>query len=325
MEKHYDSIDGLRTMACIGIVMMHIAVNNNYKISGIVYKTIIPSFTNFVFLFMVVSAFCMCCGYYKKILNGQIDFSDFYKKRFLKIFPFFGFLVLLDMVLSPSVNVFYEAFANLTLLFGFLPNAGNMTVIGVGWFLGLIFVFYICFPFFCVLLENKKRAWIIFGISLIYNFVCTNYFEVGRSNILYSACFFLGGGLIYLYRDKIEKFDKGSIAYGIAGIVFIYYIMEGNTIICLLLSLLLLMYAISSSEKGILKNGATHFFSGISMEVYLSHMFIFRIVEKLGLNTMVGDGGVQYAITVTIVIGGTAAFSVMMQKIITKILSLVKE
>ena len=103
-----------------------------------------------------------------------------------------------DRVISPSRDALYEAFADLTLLFGFLPNAGDISVIGVGWFLGLVFVFYLCFPFFCVLLETKKRAWSAFGISLIYNFVCANYFGVGRTNILYSACFFLAGGLIYL-------------------------------------------------------------------------------------------------------------------------------
>lgn len=95
----------------------------------------IPSFNNFVFLFMTVSAFGMCCGYYGRIINNTISFSDFYGKRFKRIFPFFGVLVLLDIILSPSIDMLYEAFANLTLMFGFLPNAGNISVIGVGWFL----------------------------------------------------------------------------------------------------------------------------------------------------------------------------------------------
>lgn len=100
---------------------------------------------------------------------------------------FFGALVLLDIIMLPSVASLYEGFADITLLFGFLPKAGNISVIGVNWFLGLIFVFYLVFPFFCVLIENKRRAWIVFVVSLIYNFVCANYFVVGRSNILYSA------------------------------------------------------------------------------------------------------------------------------------------
>lgn len=145
-RKHYGAIDGLRTIACIGIMMMHVRANSGYEVFGFVYNTVIPSFTNFTFLFMTISAFGMCCGYYEKMLNGQLELSRFYGKRFQKILPFFSVLVLLDVVLSPSRQALYEAFADLTLLFGFLPDAGNISVIGVGWFLGLVFVFYLCFP-----------------------------------------------------------------------------------------------------------------------------------------------------------------------------------
>lgn len=243
-KKHYGAIDGLRMIAAFGIVMMHIRANSNYEITGYVYNTIIPSFTNFVFLFMTVSAFGMCCGYYDKILKGRVDFTEFYGKRFKKILPFFGALVFLDIIMSPSVASIYEGFADLTLLFGLLPNAGGISVIGVGWFLGLVFVFYLIFPFFCVLIENKRRAWIAFAVSLIYNFVCANYFEVGRTNILYSACFFLAGGLIYLYREEIAKLNQW-IVLGIAGCaVVLYYLIGGNAMMCLLVSCTLLIYAI---------------------------------------------------------------------------------
>lgn len=250
VKKHYGAIDGLRTIACLGIVMMHMRANNDYTISGFCYNNIIPSFTNFVFLFMTVSAFGMCCGYYEKILHNKISIADFYGKRFKKIWPFFAVLVLLDVITSPSVNALYEAFADLTLLFGFLPGAGDITVIGVGWFIGLIFVFYLTFPFFCWLIETKRRAWLSFVISLIYNFVCDQYFDVGRSNILYSGCFFLAGGLIYQYKDKLEELF-GKIKSGqlmmllvVAASVVLYYAVGGNAMMCLLVSAVLLLYAL---------------------------------------------------------------------------------
>lgn len=249
-KEHYGAIDGLRTIACIGIVLMHMAANNSYSISGFFYDSVIPSFTNFVFLFMTVSAFGMCCGYYERITNNKIAFGDFYGKRFKKILPFFGLLVLLDIIMSPSIDALYEAFADLTLLFGFLPGAGNITVIGVGWFLGLIFVFYICFPFFCVLLQNKRRAWIAFVLSLICNFVCTVYFDVGRSNILYSGCYFLAGGLIYLYRNELLKLNR-LIGLGASAVsAVLYYFLDGNTAGCLLISVCWLSYAIICAGGG---------------------------------------------------------------------------
>ncbi len=74
----------------------------------------------------------MCCWYYERILNCGISVSDFYGKRFKKIFPFFAVLVLVDILTSPSVNSLYEGFADLTLLFGLLPGCGGIDFIGVG-------------------------------------------------------------------------------------------------------------------------------------------------------------------------------------------------
>lgn len=323
MEKrHYGAIDGLRMIAAFGIAMMHIRANSNYEITGYVYNTIIPSFTNFVFLFMTVSAFGMCCGYYDKMLKNHVNLTEFYRKRFKKILPFFGTLVLLDIIMSPSVASLYEGFVDLTLVFGFLQKP--ISVIGVGWFLGLVFVFYLIFPFFCVLIENKRRAWIAFAVSLLYNFVCANYFEVGRTNILYSACFFLAGGLIYLYREEIEKLNQW-IALGIAGCaVALYYLIGGNVVMCLLVSSSLLVYAIIK-RGGVLENRVAKFFSGISMEIYLSHMVIFRVVEKLGLNQILGNGWLQYIVTSVLVIAGATVFAVVMQKIISKALEIINK
>ena len=323
MEKeHYGAIDGLRTIGCMGIVLMHIAANCSYHISGFLYDSVIPSFTNFVFLFMTVSAFGMCCGYYERVIKNKISFNDFYGKRFRKILPFFGLLVLLDIVVSPSADALYEAFADLTLLFGFLPGAGNISVIGVGWFLGLIFVFYICFPFFCVLLQTRRRAWMAFAVSLIYNFVCTVYFDVGRSSILYSGCYFLAGGLTYLYRGELLKGNRWIGLGAAAASAVFYYVLGGNTAGCLLVSVCWLAYAIICAGRGtarksyLLENKITNFISGISMEIYLSHMVIFRAVEKLGLNRSIGNGWTQYMFTALAVLCGTIVFAAVMQKLI---------
>lgn len=322
MEKqHYGAIDGLRAIACIGIVMMHVRANSNYEIGGFIYNSVIPSFTNFVFLFMAVSAFGMCCGYYEKVKNNTISFRTFYGKRFKKILPFFGVLVLLDVVLSPSTDALYEAFANLTLLFGFLPDAGSISVIGVGWFLGLIFVFYICFPFFCVLIQTKRQAWLVFSLSLVYNFACSAYFHVGRTNILYCGCYFLTGGLIYLYREEIQKGSRPLVG-GIAAVsVVLYYVIGGNTLACLLVFASWLSYAVICSggakqKRSLLHSKAAKFVSGISMEIYLSHMVIYRVAERLGMVTVASNGLVQYIVTVTIVLCGTVLLAVTLRKII---------
>ena len=63
-RTRYEGIDGLKAYAIIGIALMHVLANGEYGIGGFVFERLIPSFTNLVFLFMMVSGFGMCCGYY---------------------------------------------------------------------------------------------------------------------------------------------------------------------------------------------------------------------------------------------------------------------
>ena len=73
MNQRYTSLDGLRSIAAIGIVIMHVLANL-YVVpeNNALYGTIIPSLTNFVYLFFSISAFAMCCGYYERMKSGQI-------------------------------------------------------------------------------------------------------------------------------------------------------------------------------------------------------------------------------------------------------------
>ena len=183
MNERYENLDGIRAYACIGIVMMHVKANGNFGISGFFYDRVIASFTNFTFLFMLLSAFAMCCGYYERFKNNSISLEQFYKRRYQRIWPFFALLCTIELIADHSLTSLYE-WADLTLAFGLLPNA-DISVVGVGWFLGVIFAFYMIFPFFVFLV----------GFT-------------ARSNLIYSSIFFVAGGLIYLYRDQIKNWNK---------------------------------------------------------------------------------------------------------------------
>lgn len=330
-KERYEAIDGLRAFSAIGIVIMHIK-ENGYVIDGFVSERIIGEMGNLVFVFMVISGFSMCCGYYEKIVKHQISLEQFYLKRYKKTWPFFALLCLIDVAFSPSLESLYELFANLTLCFGFLPNA-NIQVIGVGWFLGLVFAFYIVFPFFCCLLASKKRAWLSFAVALIFNLLCSNYFfDAGhmgnvsfdaRTNIVYCFVFFLTGGLLYLYREQIkiiaEKFRL--IVLLICLLAIALYVFIGRSVFTLLaVSAFLVVYAIgASSAGGVLRNRATHFISGISMEIYLSHMVFYRVVEKLGLLHLFKNEVISYIVGCMFILAGTMIFSVCVKTLFEKI------
>lgn len=328
MEKkeRYDGLDGLRAYAILGIVLMHVRANGRYGIDGFIYNSLIASFTNFVFLFMTVSAFSMCCGYYEKIRKGNISIDKFYSKRYEKIWPYFTLLCLLDLVVAPSLNSLYEVFANLTLCFGLLPNA-HIQVIGVAWTLGVIFVFYLLFPFFCYLLGNKKKAWFVLVIALAFNYISAMQFGCGRTNIIYCAVYFVLGGVIYLYREQLKRIaeEKKLFVWLVAVMAAVlYFIVGSNTITMLLVCVTLLVYAIGIHKKGILFNPFTKFISSISFEIYLCHMVSYRVIEKLHLTNLVSNNVISYVITCALTITGAVVFSIVAQWGIKQVMSKLK-
>mgnify|MGYP001196719619 CR=1 FL=1 len=314
-RKRYDAIDGLRAFSAIGIVLMHVWPNGKYDIGGFVVNRLIQSFTNLVFLFMIISSFAMCCGYYEKVISNQISIENFYKNRYARIWPYFAFLCLLDLCISPSFNSLYEVFANLTLCFGLLPNA-NIEVIGVGWYLGLIFVFYLIFPFFCFLLADKRRAWLALVVAFAFNLLCGIYFiEAGRTNIVYSMVYLMAGGLIFLYRDELSELaDRYRCFVLVLCLVaaLVYFFMT-ETLTMLILFSLLLIYSIGVKNEGVLLNPITKFLSGISMEIYLCHMVVYRVIEKLRLTHMFASDVISYIIAAIGTIIGAVFFAKVTQ------------
>ena len=264
-SERYEGIDGLKAYAIIGIALMHVLANGEYGIGGFVFERLIPSFTNLVFLFMMVSGFGMCCGYYQKIIDQKISVEDFYRKRYIKIWPYFALLCALDFIMSPSRESLFEVFANLTLCQGLLPNA-KFSVIGVSWTLAVIFVFYMLFPFFCFLIGNKKRAWGVAVAALVFNWLCGVYFfdeshiadraavNFGaRTNILYCAVYFIAGGLIFLYRKELAEFASKNKF--IAGVILLiatvaYFAVGDTTLAMLFFCVAALIYTLGCNRGG---------------------------------------------------------------------------
>lgn len=322
--NRYGNIDGLRTLSCFGIIAMHVQANTNYQISGFSWDVFIPSLTWLVYLFIMISGFGMCAGYLEKFQFGNVDLEQFYKKRYLKILPFFSLLILLALIIEPSITNLYEASIEMMLLHGLLPN-NELNVLGVCWTLGVIFLFYLLFPAFSVIVKTKKRAWISLILSLWINYICEVYFFgerfvnalfTPRHSFLYCLPLFVGGAIIYLYRDVFRKICL-KYRYVCLGICSIYtvvwymlpmkYEVQQGFLLTFILFFLWLSYFVGADSK-IMDNKIMNYFSGVSMEMYLAHMVVFRVLEKAGILDVFGSNWSSYLIVCVAVVIGLVSF-----------------
>lgn len=351
-QERYLSIDGLRAYGAIGIMLMHVRVCvTNSPVGGFLYSTFIPSLTHFVYLFLVISAFSVCCGYYEKIRQSTITPNAFYKKRYSRILPFFAILVLIDIIVPHSPNKYelahmaageavtgassfvhslYDGFAQLTLAFNLLPNPHP--TIGVAWFLGVIFLFYMLFPFFVFMMDNKRRAWISFLICFIFCFMAVDYFltdrfinwEMTRHCIVYDGPFLACGGIIYLYRSNIKEIVakyRWLVLTVCLTLTCCYWFISSTHegfIFVLLMTLITggwLCYAIGVSSV-VLNNKVIRYLSDISMEIYLCHMMSFRAVQFLHVDHYIDNIYHIYWITCILTLAVAIVFSHVVKYIV---------
>lgn len=74
-----------------------------------------------------------------------------------------------------------------------------------------------------------------------------------------------------------------------------------------------------------LVNPVAKFFGGICFEIYLCHMVVYRVLEKLHLVHLFGNGLLAYIFTVVAVICGSVVFSVCAKWFLNKIETFLKE
>ena len=317
----YESLNALRGLGAIAIVAAHLlSTLDNYTYpSNFIFSKLIPISSDIVFLFMLLSAFSMCCGYYHKFKAKQIDLNQFYKRRYSRVLPFFAVLIAIDFVVNPSVSEIYEAFANLTLLFGLLPNA-DIHVVGVGWFLGLIFIFYMIFPFFVFLIDNKKRAWFALLITLALHYLATSYFSrpelvvksVDKFNIVYCLPAFVMGGILFLYKDELKRWTRCKSVVLVAAVFATVLFFATDQITFLAKTTLFsiwIVYAIVDSNSILLSNKFMNYIGSISMEIYLCHMAIYRLIEKMGAVSIIDSAILNYVTVLLMTVLGSVLFS----------------
>ncbi|MCD7835661.1 MAG: acyltransferase [Lachnospiraceae bacterium] len=67
------------------------------------------------------------------------------------------------------------------------------------------------------------------------------------------------------------------------------------------------------SDTIVLRNPISKFISGVSLEIYLAHMMIFRVIQKLGFAAVAGENVTSYILTCAVTICGVLIFASIFQ------------
>ena len=119
--------------------------------------------------FFILSGFVMIIAYSKK---GNINFIDYIRKRFARLYPVYALAILLLFLLKlliPSSSIDYQGLLlNLTLLQSWIP-AKALSFNYPGWSLSVEMFFYITFPFlFNHIYQKISFKKILFGVLTIF-------------------------------------------------------------------------------------------------------------------------------------------------------------
>mgnify|MGYP000783777389 FL=1 len=103
-----------------------------------------------------------------------------------------------------------------------------------------------------------------------------------------------------------------------------YFALGGNTLTMLFFCVAALVYTLGC-KRGVLVNPVAKFLGGISFEIYLCHMVIYRVLEKLHLVHLFENGLLAYIFTAVAVLCGSVVFSVCAKWFLNKIETFLKE
>lgn len=161
-----------RFVAAIAIVIYHFG--NNLFVYKIKYIQDIFSKANIgVSYFFILSGFIMIVAYNAK---GKINYLDFYKNRFARIYP----LYVLGLLLFFLIRYNAEIYKIVLYLFGFQTwFPGEALILNYpGWSISVEFFFYLIFPFLYNFIYSKKIKfiWIIIALIWIVTQFYSNYY-----------------------------------------------------------------------------------------------------------------------------------------------------
>jgi exopolysaccharide production protein ExoZ len=293
------SIEVMRGVAALLVAVYHLSrlYQQNFDVFPFSSATEVGHIG--VDFFFVLSGFII---YY--IHHGEINKPNYIvryaAKRFARIYPFFWFVLLLNLILIPFVASkdfpsITHIFINLTLI----PYEKDFLPLGISWTLQHEVLFY---ALFSTLLLNKRLGQVILitwlTLVLIHNFYSPVLVDVPVLFSAFNIQFFLGMSVAYLY-SKNKLTSSSYVLYCALLCLFLLMCLELSGIlngyqkwarVSYGFAFAFILFGALAEEKKRSKAIPSLFLKlgSASYSVYLLHLFfggiIFKVFSILGLH-----------------------------------------
>jgi peptidoglycan/LPS O-acetylase OafA/YrhL len=308
--KKISTIDGLRGLAALWVIIAHCAIWGGYTGHNLNEKVAVD-------IFMLVSGFVMMYTtdlIHKKESFGKKNWIKFYIRRFFRIAPAYYLELVIALLLSNHFIPSYHELGRLnnnqyltsisadfsienillhiTFIFGLIPEKAFSTMLP-DWSLGLEVQFYLIFPAIFLFINkspdlNKLTVFLVavIGISVLSKVYFIPYFGE-PSLIFYQLPVFLIGIFIYCGTKPSDgRRNQRNVIYLLYVLLLNIYVIStktgGDEFYLLLASILLVLSHFNSFNSRKINTFFNNFIfailSDLSYSAYLFHGFFLSIL-----------------------------------------------
>ena len=302
-------LEHIRGLSCVFILLFHSTTFITLSMSGIkdltffngdllrtrnIFFSLILEGQTFVSVFLIISGFLLTITTY----NKEINYFNFVKKRILRIYPLFLFMILIGTYAFPDRFDFLRFISNIT-IFGNIYPMNLSPFNDANWTISVLIIFYLIFPFLKKILKNKLdyiKIILFFIIIRLFVFLITGTIQniaagtiLGRIDQFLIGMFFAD---IYINKSNNLKNLK-VILYFIISIfsvftmTYFYNQIGGNTvekwwkifwldIEGIVWSFFIIFYLQIFNKKVKL----VYYLNNLSYSVYLLHSTVLYIILK---------------------------------------------
>ena len=240
-------IDALKGIAILLVVLVHF--NQSFNAPNHIIRLLSGLGSHGVQFFFIISAFLLCCSYYKNISSQNYSLLRFVRDRISRVLPLYYVSLVVYIIMRLTIGAFgglviwKSVICHILLINGLIPNYIN-DLLGIEWYVADLFILYSLTPILLRIIKNIRGSIIAFVLSVILAFlvkeiysylvevgvvedgVFMHFFFTTSGFFVQFPCMAMGIVVYYLTKDISNKVNKDLIFYfGITFVILLFTII----------------------------------------------------------------------------------------------------